>query len=273
MKTAPGQLEFEWQEPMPAPEAPRPEGPSAEAGPAVPTKHALKAAVDAFHRDLAQRTGMRLLLRVTDNSSTIMAVKHLPFGRGAKLSLHHMFLSAPPDVLDALAAWVKKPRGKQGAARLNAFIRERRHEIRPAKPRASGVKTQGSHFDLNALFNAINRDHFDGKVEARITWGAMPKGGRRRSIRFGSHSARTNLIRIHPLLDQPFVPEYFLRYIVYHEMLHAFMGIGESDSGRRRIHPPEFKRIEQAYPGYERAIAWMEVPENLHRLLRTRRRT
>lgn len=273
MKSAAGQLEFEWEEPLPAP------GPSsAPAKPPAPpagepSSPSVRVLAEAFHRDLCRRTGMTLFLRVTDNSSTIMYVKHLPLGGGAKLSLHRMFLSAPPDVLEALSAWIRKPRGKKGAARLNAFIRERRHEIRPSKARKTGLKTSGNCFDLQALFDELNREHFDAALDAKVTWGNMPKGTRRRSIRFGSHSARGNLIRIHPLLDQAFVPDYFVRYIVYHEMLHAHLGISETASGRRRIHPPEFKRIEQAYPEYGRAIAWMETPENLHRLLHSRRRS
>ena len=68
------------------------------------------------------------------------------------------------------------------------------------------------------------------------------------------------------------MPRYFVRYIIFHEMLHAFLDIDESASGRRSIHPPRFKRMEKAYPDYGRALAWMENPRHLNRLLHPRKR-
>ena len=96
----------------------------------------------------------------------------------------------------------------------------------------------------------------------------MPTQRRRRSIRFGSYTPVDELIRIHPYLDQAFVPEFFVRYIVFHEMLHAHMGIEETPNGRRRIHPPAFRRREEEYGDYDRAVAWMNDESNLRRLLR-----
>ena len=36
----------------------------------------------------------------------------------------------------------------------------------------------------------------------------------------GSYSVEDRLIRIHPTLDRPDVPRYYVAWIVYHEMLH-----------------------------------------------------
>ena len=51
-------------------------------------------------------------------------------------------------------------------------------------------------------------------------------------------------------------------------MLHALLGVKEGPSGRREVHPKRFRCLEQSYPDYERAVAWMETPRNLRRLLR-----
>jgi Zn-dependent peptidase ImmA (M78 family) len=48
------------------------------------------------------------------------------------------------------------------------------------------------------------------------------------------------------------VPEFVVRFIVYHEMLHAIFG-EKSSTPSRRHHPPEFQRAEKAYPDYDRA--------------------
>jgi predicted metal-dependent hydrolase len=114
----------------------------------------------------------------------------------------------------------------------------------------------------------LNREFFEDSVSAHITWGRMPSARRRRSIRFGSYSAEEDLIRIHPLLDQGFVPAFFVRYIVFHEMLHAHLGIEETPSGRRAVHTREFRRREKAYPDYDCAIAWQAEKANLAKLLK-----
>lgn len=224
-------------------------------------------AAEALHHELMARTGMRLRLRITNNSSTIMSVKHEVAGIAARVSLHYMFLEAPSDVKAALVQWIKHPRANRNGELLDAFIRQRRGLIRPTRPRPVRVCTRGVHHNLAELFAEVNRVHFNDAVTARITWGNMPKAARRRSIRFGTHCIRLNLIRIHPLLDQAFVPRYFVRYIVFHEMLHAHLGVSETPSGRRSIHPPRFKGIEKAYPDYARAVAWIEDSKNLRRLL------
>ena len=121
------------------------------------------------------------------------------------------------------------------------------------------------------MFDTLNEQEFDGKVKARITWGRMPsrKSRRmRRSIRFGSYMRSQDIIRIHPLLDQQFVPDYFVRYIVFHEMLHAALDEEKTESGRRRVHSKTFNDREQQYTDFERAEAWQNNDVNLVRLLR-----
>jgi len=197
-----------------------------------------------------------------------MSVKHHPATGHSSLRLHHMFLGANTRVIDALAQWLRKPSCRKNAAVIDAFIRENRHLVKRRPRRSRRLNTAGAHFDLKVLYDEVNRNCFDGTVQAAIGWGKRPSKSRRRSIRFGSYSVEDNLIRIHPYLDNAFVPAYFVRYIVFHEMLHAHLGIEESETGRRRIHTAEFKRLERAYPDYARAEAWQAKPSNLKKLLR-----
>ncbi len=225
----------------------------------------------SLRRDLEVRTGERIELTVTDNSSSIMSFKSAAKGRPARLRIHHMFLSAGPDVLGALATWLTKRNCQRSAQVLDDFIKRNGHLIVRNRERPIDVTTRGTHFDLQRLYDEINRAHFEDSVNAPITWGRMPTTRKRRSIRLGSFTPEDNVIRVHPLLDQAFVPEYFVRYIVFHEMLHAHLGIETSSSGRRCIHTPAFKRMERAYPDYDRAIGWHDDPKNLRKLLRTPR--
>lgn len=122
---------------------------------------------------------------------------------------------------------------------------------------------------LQAVFDALNDAYFHGACCARIGWSRAgpPKRRGRRSMLLGSYSEQDCAIRIHPALAAPFVPDYVLRMVVFHEMLHEIFGtplIGR----RRRVHPPEFVAVEQSHPDYARARAWEQ--QHLTQLLRVR---
>ena len=89
---------------------------------------------------------------------------------------------------------------------------------------------------------------------------------RRRSIRLGTYSFDERLIRVHPKLDEAWVPHFFVRFIVFHEMLHHVEPARETRS-RTEFHTPAFRARERAYPEYERSIAWERA--NLRQLLRS----
>lgn len=250
-----------------------PDAATAEPAPVHDARGAIQDRADALWRHLTQATGVPIRLRITNNSSTMMSLRYHRDGKTALVGLHHMFLEAPADIWKALSAWVLKPKARAAGQKLEAFIAGNRHLIRNAPRRGTALRARGHVFDLDELYREVNADEFGGAVTAPITWGKMPNLRRRRSIRFGSYSPGENLIRIHPLLDQDFVPRFFVRYIVFHEMLHAHMGIDEAPGGRRLIHPPAFRAREAEYPDFERAVAWMDEPRNLRRLLGARRDT
>jgi predicted metal-dependent hydrolase len=76
---------------------------------------------------------------------------------------------------------------------------------------------------------------------------------RRRTL--GSYSSHTNIIRINPVLDKRSVPPYFIEFIIYHEMLHADLGV-ETGENRRSVHTREFRRREKMFKKYAEALAW-----------------
>src|SRR5207247_212999 len=120
------------------------------------------------------------------------------------------------------------------------------------------LRTAGQTHDLAAIFARLNETRFDGQLDARITWGPVAAKRARRSIKMGSFAVEDRIIRIHPVLDQADVPDFFISWIVFHEMLHGRHDIVRK--GRRRIfHTPEFLADERAYPDFERASAWEEA--------------
>jgi predicted SprT family Zn-dependent metalloprotease len=73
-------------------------------------------------------------------------------------------------------------------------------------------------------------------------------------------------VRIHPILDDAFVPRFFLEYVVYHELCHAALPSVVGADGRLRHHTAEFHALERQFPRYDEAVAWQT--QNLDRLLR-----
>jgi len=221
--------------------------------------------------ELERLTGISLDITLTDNTSTMLSVRRGP-GRGTlRVRLHRMFLAAEPRVIRALADWLSKPRSARSSRVLDDFVEQNRHRIRSARARRRNGRTSGDFHDLERMFTEVNETMFGDQVTAPVMWGRMPARKRRRSIRFGSYSNEDHVIRIHPLLDQAFVPDYVVRFIVFHEMLHAFLGVKKGENGRRQVHTPEFRRLEKAYPDYERATKWLDDPAHLARLLNNSR--
>lgn len=229
--------------------------------------------VGALRHQLESLTGERIDLKLTNNASTMMTFKPGSSRRPGSLRLHHMFLTANPEVVSALAAWMTGSRRRGAARLLDDFIESNQHLVTRRNGTANRYRTRGAVHDLQPHYEELNAEHFDASVDAPITWGRLPTVRRRRSIRLGSYTPEDHLIRIHPYLDQSFVPVYFVRYIIFHEMLHAHLGFETTPSGRRRVHTREFYRRERAFPDYERAIAWHNNPANLSRLLRPARKS
>ncbi|MEK6726422.1 MAG: SprT-like domain-containing protein, partial [Deltaproteobacteria bacterium] len=152
-----------------------------------------------------------------------------------------------------VAEFIKKRRGKTPL--ISGFIRERRELLKKKAPRRLNQCTSGKYYDLLNIFESINRAYFEGSVSSTITWGNKSPRYAARKRTLGSYSSHTNAIRINPLLDNSRVPLYFVEFIVYHEMLHAYIGV-TNKNGRRSIHSKEFREGEKVFKDYEKAIAW-----------------
>ena len=202
--------------------------------------------------------GKVLELRLTNNHYSMISVRRKP--DGYRLRLHRMFVGAEPRTVRALARYVVH-NDRRASTLLGDYIERHQHIIRQQKrrPRQMNLRTAGRHHDLQAIFDSLNASHFGGGLEARITWGPVTsRGKRRRSIKMGSFAVEDRIIRIHPALDQDCVPDYFVAWIVFHEI--------KRENGRRRFHSAEFLAEERLFPEYDRACAWEKA--NLDRLLR-----
>jgi len=180
-----------------------------------------------------------------------------------------LFRAAPPEVIRALAFLLvarllsrKPPRTHERVYRAFAFSPEvlRAADIaRRQRGRKMISSATGRVYDLQRIFSRVNRRYFDGEIEKpSLTWSQR----RTRSI-LGHHDAAHDTITISKTLDSPDVPEWFVEYIMFHEMLHI-KHPARIINGRRYYHTPAFRAEEKSYPRYVQAQEWLD------RVIRTR---
>jgi hypothetical protein len=227
-----------------------------------------EGARQALERKLTAAYPAPVNLSITDNRQSI--ISHAIEGGVLRVRIHHMFLDAPPSVLDSLVRYVTD--GDRDASVLVGHYIEANAGRLARRSRQVPLVTKGKHHDLLGIYQDVNDRYFDGTLNTLITWGRpkRTRGGHRenprRTIKLGSYGSVDRLIRVHPSLDRTWVPRYFVAYVVYHEMLHHVMP-STRGSGRRSLHPPEFLAREREFRYYERAIGWEKG--HISRLLRS----
>lgn len=201
---------------------------------------------------LEQHLTTPISLYWTTNRTSMLSVGGRP-ATGYRLRLHQIFRDAPENVWLAVLAYVREP-NRAAAATLRTYIQQVRPQT--AMPqRSRQYRAKGQYFDLEAIYRTLNAIYFADRIEATITWGRQAPQRRRSSIRFGAYYPAERLIRIHPALDQPFVPLYVVEHVVFHEMLHQLIP-RQRVKGRWLVHPPAFREFEQRFPAYQQAEQW-----------------
>jgi len=139
-------------------------------------------------------------------------------------------------------------------------------------PKNTLSNAQGERFDLEQIADEVNKTYFRGRLTVNIRWGrktnrvddGKAKSRRRRrrqrsvSIQLGSFDPKKRVIRIHPRLDADDVPNYVVRNVVYHEMLHQFLG-PERHGERLTFHSSAFRELEKKCLDFELAKHWEDT--------------
>ncbi|MBI3184009.1 MAG: hypothetical protein HYZ28_17895 [Myxococcales bacterium] len=227
----------------------------------LPTREEILFKADHLAHRISSQLGMAVRLSVTDNRSTMVSFRRAT--SSLRLRVHHMFLDAPERVVCAIADYAGRGQRSAGPV-LDDYIRGRQPLIRRDGDPDSELNPRGRYFDLQAIYERVNQAHFLYAIQAKIGWGRMPGRRRRKSIRLGVYDHQTKEIRIHPALDRPEVPAFFVEFIVFHEMLHQLFP--SSGRSRKVHHPRDFRLRERQFPYYEAALRWER--QNLRVLLR-----
>jgi hypothetical protein len=106
----------------------------------------------------------------------------------------------------------------------------------------------GKHYDLQHSFNRLNQTYFRGQLpQPHLVWSS-----RLTRKKFGHYQEDTNTVSISSSLDQQRVPPYVLDYVMYHELLHMYLGV-KNVNGRRYAHTREFKKEESRFKKLQEA--------------------
>lgn len=179
--------------------------------------------------------------------------------------LSDLLEGAPATVLQAiahilLAKMYRRPVDREAAARYRRYVSSRTisrkaHLVRQMRGRKRLDSPRGRSYDLEAIFEDLNRRFFHGLLACpQMTWS---RDHARNSL--GHYDPAHNAIVVSRIFDHPRVPRYAVEYIVYHEMLHLKHPVRLRGS-RRCVHSAEFQAEEKLFPQLE------EVKQFLKRL-------
>jgi hypothetical protein len=127
-------------------------------------------------------------------------------------------------------------------------IRKQAQLVRQQRGRKYHAGPQGRVFDLEEIFEELNRVHFNGLM-ARPALGWSRQSSR---TRLGHFDPCHNTIIISRIFDQPHVPKLAVDYVMFHEMLHLRYPV-EHSGARRCVHTRDFKAAEREFPGFSEA--------------------
>ncbi len=172
--------------------------------------------------------------------------------------LSDLLEGAPESIVRAiahilLAKMYRKPIDRGHASRYRKYIgshelASKAHLVRQMRGRKQLQSPCGRYYDLDAIFEDLNRRFFYGLMgRPRMSWSPT----RTRRI-LGHYDPAHNAIVISRIFDHPAIPRYALEYIVYHEMLHLKHPVRLRGS-RRCVHSAEFQAEEKLFPEWERA--------------------
>jgi hypothetical protein len=213
-----------------------------------------------FQEELECSAGIKLQLKINDNRSTMLSVKWEP--ECTKVSLHRMFLKAPQNVMQALACYLNGEH-KKLAPSIKAYIEHNLQKLDYSHQLdLSSLQTKGSVYDLKKIYCDLNKEYFDEPLGLHITWFGQ---GHRRSckrVTFGLFHEPLKLIKINRLLDKKNFPDYFIAYIIYHEMLHSVCPAYVDEKGQKHIHSKAFKKREKDFKYFKHSQQWIRENQN-----------
>jgi hypothetical protein len=169
-----------------------------------------------------------------------------------------LLAGAPAPVAEALAHILlgklyRKPIARMYSHRYRLYlnrrdVRRQAQLVRQIRGRKFISGPQGEYYNLDEVFERLNRQYFDGLMgRPQLGWSR----GKSRSM-LGHFDPSHNAIIISRIFDQKGAPAIALEYVMFHEMLHLQYPVDHTGM-RRRVHTKEFREAEKKFPRLKEA--------------------
>ena len=111
----------------------------------------------------------------------------------------------------------------------------------------------GAHYDLEQVFERVNVAYFAGQLpRPRLAWSSTFA---RRLLGYYQHAS--DRLTVSRVLDDPRVPPEAIDLVMYHELLHKWLGV-QAVNGRHYAHTEAFHAAERKFHTYHRARAFLD---------------
>ena len=157
-----------------------------------------------------------------------------------------------------LAKLYRKPITASHADRYRRYVSseavsKQAEHIRQTRGRKNISTPLGHHYDLDEVFESLNRRFFHGLLgRPTLTWSAHAA---RRML--GHYDAAHNTIVVSRVFDRADTPRCAIEYLLYHEMLHLKHPV-RVKAGRRCVHSREFQAEERLFPELDAAKEYLK---------------
>jgi hypothetical protein len=202
-----------------------------------------------------------------------------------KLTLPYLLKDAPHEIKEAVLDWADLVKPRLRRKRQAYYHKKKKLEgtvwkyltekgvsftkKRIVNPDTFLHNTKGLVYDLKELFDTINQQYFRSKIESFIRWGTYASKTSYQTYFKDQHGNRHNLITIAGVYNHPKIPEFAIKGVIFHEMLHIVIPRYKKN-GRNVIHSPEFKKAERMYPFRDKWYTWER--ENIYKIIKSLKR-
>lgn len=179
-------------------------------------------------------------------------------GETLHVHLSDLWRSAPCAVIESLAEILVSKLFRQAPAQEHSDryrewvnteeVHNEMVRLRRERGRKSFAPAFGLCHDLDALFDRLNHEYFQGLLSRpRLGWSRGAS-----ATLLGHYDPPHHAIVLNRLLDSPDIPPLVVEFVLYHEMLHILHPV-ELRNGRRHIHTRAFRVDEKRFNEYEEA--------------------
>lgn len=120
---------------------------------------------------------------------------------------------------------------------------------------SDGVSSASPEYRLQLRLDELMKVHFSRLPHLKLVLGRIGKKGKQKSIRLASYWPSKGEVRVHPYMLDDTVPDYYITFLLFHELCHAELILsGKAKTGEH--HGPDFYALEDQCPDVERCREW-----------------